>query len=123
MKTSRPKGAKAKADRLFSQLIRSRGYCERCRELGYAQRGPLQTAHIISRRFSGTRTDEENAWCLCAGCHLDCTLFAGLHMAFVEMTIGEDAYWRLYHKAHDFQGKFDWTAEAERLAALVKEAA
>jgi len=58
------KGDKAKATKLHSQIVRSIGFCENCGGNSY-----LQCAHIISRRYSGTRTDIRNAFCLCAGCH------------------------------------------------------
>lgn len=57
---------KKKADTLFSLYIRARdGMCQRC---GSSDR--LQCAHGFSRRYLGTRWDEENAWALCAGCHV-----------------------------------------------------
>lgn len=59
-------GAKGKADKLFSQLVRLAGYCEnpQCRS-----RSNLQCAHIYSRKFNATRTLPLNAVCLCASCH------------------------------------------------------
>lgn len=67
MTAKNTKPLKAKADKLFSQIIRERGACERC------GKGPdqaqLQCAHIISRRYNATRWDEENCLCLCGGCH------------------------------------------------------
>lgn len=59
------KGAVKKADTLFSSLIRSLGYCENCGKTEH-----LQCAHWISRRFRNTRWDPDNAFCLCAGCHM-----------------------------------------------------
>lgn len=63
--------AKGEADRLFSLLVRKRGYCEaHARETGkYECRADLQCAHIISRRYLNVRWDTENALCLCAGHH------------------------------------------------------
>jgi 5-methylcytosine-specific restriction endonuclease McrA len=58
------KGAKKKADDLFSKIVRSRGACQAC-----GKTMNLQCAHIISRRYSHTRCVERNALCLCAGCH------------------------------------------------------
>lgn len=115
---SRASGAKAKADKLFSLLVRQVGHCERCGKTSH-----LQCAHIISRRFSATRTLRDNAWCLCAGCHMEVDTHAGLKMLLAEQTIGEERYWELYHLAHGSTGKKDWTAEAARLAELVGEAA
>lgn len=54
-----------KADTLFSHRIRAIGACARC---GTTER--LQCAHIVSRRYLGTRWDDDNAVALCAGCHV-----------------------------------------------------
>ena len=62
-----PKRLKAEADRLFSLLIRSKGYCESGRP---NHAGPLQCAHGFSRRYMGTRWITQNAFSLCAGCHV-----------------------------------------------------
>lgn len=61
-----PQSVKASCDKLFSQLVRSRGMCQRCGETRYEL---LQTAHIYSRKFNSVRFDEDNAICLCARCH------------------------------------------------------
>ena len=61
------KPLKTKADALFGRLIRSRGACQRCGRT--SSEVQLQCAHIVSRRFTATRWDENNALCLCAGCH------------------------------------------------------
>jgi len=60
----KPSSWKAEADRLFSQLIRSRGYCERC-----GKGGRLETSHIYSRRYASVRCDPLNAVCMCSSCH------------------------------------------------------
>lgn len=62
-----PKRLKAKADRLFSIAVRSVGLCESGR---IEHKGPLQCAHGFSRRYLATRWTRENAFCLCAGCHV-----------------------------------------------------
>ena len=59
------KTIKRKADKLFSEFIRSKGYCEWCGK----KDGTLQTSHIFSRRFLVTRWEPINAVCLCAACH------------------------------------------------------
>lgn len=61
------KSMKDRADRLFSAAVRSRGHCQRC---GSSDRMKLQCAHIISRRYLGTRWTWDNALCLCASCHV-----------------------------------------------------
>ena len=58
------KTLKLKLDKLFSEIVRSLGYCLRCRNTEN-----LQCAHIYSRRFLVTRWDFNNALCLCSRCH------------------------------------------------------
>lgn len=55
---------KRKLDKVFSDVVRSIGECEKC-----GKRVNLQCAHINSRRFLHTRWNQLNALCLCAGCH------------------------------------------------------
>ncbi len=119
MTVASAKGAKAKADRLFSRLIRSRGRCERCNE----SPGPYDTAHIIGRRFSWTRTDERNAWCLCKKCHWTVDNYSVEHVDLVRRTLGLEVYAELRAKSEQVGAKFDWPAEVERLTALLKDAA
>lgn len=111
------KGAKGRATRLHALIVRSRGRCERC-----GSTSSLQCAHIIGRSYSWTRTDESNAWCLCAGCHLQLTNDPFLHVQFAIKTRGEDGYELLRVKARDgVARKFDWDAELERLRAVATE--
>lgn len=59
----------AKADVLFSKLVRDRdGACVHC-----AATEGLQCAHIISRSYKSIRTDFDNAVALCRGCHVKFT--------------------------------------------------
>lgn len=121
-KITKAKRAKGKADRLFSLLIRSRGACEKCGERDYAK---LQCAHIIGRRYSATRTDERNAWCLCARCHLRLTDHPDEHVAFTLQTIGPEVFDEL--KAEALAGikggpEAFWESEVVRLQALLDEA-
>jgi len=55
---------KKKIDKLYSEIIRSKGYCERC-----GKSGPLNAHHVIGRRNLATRWDLRNGICLCVGCH------------------------------------------------------
>ena len=55
---------KRQSDKLFSQMIRDKGKCERC---GYTE--TLNCAHIISRGVIKLRYEPKNVFCLCAGCH------------------------------------------------------
>lgn len=69
MSLKRHKGEKGKADVVFSKIIRSIGFCE---AEGYGSRrcsNQLQTAHIITRGRSATRTDTRNAFCICFAHH------------------------------------------------------
>lgn len=120
MTVSAAKGAKAKADRLFSKLIRSRGHCENC-----GQRPPdvqLQCAHILSRRYALVRTDERNAYCLCAGCHFYFTDHPVAFGQFVLERIGDAGYQALVERATS-GAKPDYEGEAQRLKDRLKGAA
>lgn len=115
------KGPRGKATRLHSLVVRSRGRCEAC-----GGTTGLQAAHIIPRRYAATRTDERNAYCLDAKCHMRFTEHADEWMAFVDSTIGRAEFDRLKAKALDptFKPKDAfWLAECKRLAALLEEAA
>lgn len=115
------KGWKGKATRLHAELVRARGRCERCGSVD-----GLQCAHIVSRRFSATRTDLTNAWCLCAKCHRRLTDWPHEHVAFAHQTHGEAGFRALCDRAQA-NGRpwsdLDWRAEHERLALLGKEKA
>jgi transcription elongation factor Elf1 len=63
--TRRRRNHRAEADRIFARLIRETGQCRRCGSTDH-----LQCAHILSRSYSATRTDERNALCLCRSCHM-----------------------------------------------------
>ena len=58
MTVAQRKGDAGKADRLFSRIIRSRGWCQ---YPGCSSSGPFETAHIIGRGASGVRCEEDNA--------------------------------------------------------------
>lgn len=118
--TTYGKGARGKATKLHSLLVRSRGRCEKC-----GSTNQLQAAHIIGRRFSATRTSELNAWCLCAGCHMRLTEHPDEHMAFVGQTIGMDAFNELKTKALAGvkANEAFWLGECARLSALLSEVA
>lgn len=117
MTVSKARGAKAKADKLFSQLIRSRGRCEFCGERDYSK---LQTAHIVSRRYSNTRVDPANAFCLCWKCHFQFTHNPFDWVDFVVSRIGREKYDAIYAKAQAGVGtKVRWEDEVARLQALL----
>lgn len=55
-------------DKLWSEAVRSKGYCELC-----GRKPPevvLHAHHIYSRTHRSTRYDLDNSVCLCMGCHL-----------------------------------------------------
>lgn len=116
MTISKAKGAKAKADRLFSLIIRSRGYCENC---GTTQN--LQTAHIYSRRYSHTRCDPENAVCLCAGCHRYFTDRPVEFSSWLHGHVGVARLTRIREKSL-LRSKVDWSevvVELEEIASAM----
>ena len=109
------KGDKGKATRLHALITRAHGKCLRCENTQ-----TLQCAHIISRKYSQTRTDLDNAFCLCAACH---AYFTDNPVEFGQFTIdqiGESNYDLLLEKRRSI-AKMDWAVEAARLAEIVKE--
>ena len=108
----RSKGPKAKCDVLFSKIIRHPGYCLKC-----GSREQLQCAHIISRRYSATRTDLRNAYCLCAADHFYFTTWPREFSRFVTEHTGSEVYDELKAKA-ETPTKVDWSQELIRLQAL-----
>jgi hypothetical protein len=54
-----------KADKLWSKIILSRGYCEKCGK----SNDQLHPHHVIGRRNLSTRWCLVNGICLFAGCH------------------------------------------------------
>ena len=58
-----------KLDKICSDLVRSRGICERCGPARYYEFSQLQCAHIYSRTYRNTRWDLKNLLSLCASCH------------------------------------------------------
>ena len=114
---------KKKATALHSLLVRSRGVCEKC---GERDPSKLQCAHIVTRARIHTRTDENNAFCLCAKCHWFFTNHPVEFGLWVIEQIGEDAYRAIYQKANTPPPKplwAFWMAECERLAQRLAEAA
>lgn len=104
------------ATRRVSLIIRAKGYCERCQKT-YE---PLEHAHAIRRRYSWTRTDERNGWALCHACHQIIDREVTEFNKLVTDTMGWDLYSELEQKSRR-PGKFDWSAELDRLKALQKE--
>lgn len=113
-------GPKGKALKLHSRIVRARvGHCENC-----GSPGPLDCAHIVTRRRNATSTDLENAFCLCKKCHLHFTHNPFQWTDFVVAKIGRDAYDAIERKSKDptFKAKeWFWLAEVERLSAIAAD--
>ena len=112
MAVSYGKGDKGKATKLHAEITRSVGFCERC-----GGNNSLQTAHIISRRYSATRTMLNNAYCLCAGCHRRFTDHPLEFARFVTTTPLRSVYDQLYELSQLNQ-KYPKTFWSDRLAEL-----
>ena len=108
-----PKGAKAKADRLFSLIIRARGHCESC-----GSTSNLQCAHIVSRRYSHTRCDQRNAFCLCAKCHMH---FTDHPVEFAEFVLANTDQYPAMFLLSQQTGKVDWKQVAAGLQVIARE--
>lgn len=115
MSIARAKGAKGKCDEIFSKIIRLLGHCRRCGGTDW-----LQCAHIISRRYSATRCDTRNAWCLCAACHRRLTDWPREHSRFITETIGSDVYEELRELAEQ-PTKVNWDEKLIELRQIAKE--
>lgn len=75
----------------------------------------LDCAHIVSRRYSPTRVDFDNAVALCREHH---AYFGERRFEWENWVIGRIGYaeWEaLVTKAHDLSIRPDWNAEAARL--------
>ena len=114
------KGVKEEATRLHSRIVRAtKG--PMCQVPG-CTRIATDAAHIITRSYSHTRTDIDNAYALCAEDHRLFTNNHGLWMDFVCSTIGRAEYDRLWEKAQaGVSQKFDWYDELDRLRAIAEE--
>jgi len=125
------KGAKKKAVKLHSLLVRTRAdfKCESCGiARGMLRVNPntkketkvaIQCAHIISRRYNATLTDERNAVSLCASCHYG---FGMDPLGFAQFIIGKHGTVDVYHdlrKKVDDKYAPDWDVEIERLQGLL----
>lgn len=107
----------AKADALFSLIVRAPGYCANC---GETQN--LQCAHGYSRRYRNTRWDERNAWCLCRGCHMYFTHRPIEWDNWMLTRMGGENYWTLRALALSTE-KVDLSAVLARLIVRQKELA
>ena len=117
MAVKRAKGAKAKADKLFSEVIRSVGYCEADGYDDVRCSPQLQCMHIISRRFNATRCDTRNAFSGCAAHHRFFTDHPREFSKFITTTWAQKYYDEVYQNSRNSSlGKqVDWD---ERVAFL-----
>lgn len=122
------KSAKATCDKYFAQIVRARGYCERCGRSDL----PLQAAHIVRRAAVGDpdgiplRHNLDNAWALDAECHRTVDTDAVEFTRLVERTIGLELYaelMRVKNAPHRPWREKDWVSQRARLRALLKEVA
>lgn len=82
----------------------------------------MQCAHIISRVYTQTRTNEDNAFCLCASCHYRFGKWPVDFAEFVYENLGKDKYNELKQLALSGRGQsFDWDAEVVRLKTLLEK--
>ena len=115
--TPTQKTHKNACDTLFSQYIRSIGFCENCHRT--ADEVQLQCAHWISRRYSNTRCDPENAFCLCAACHRWFTDHPTEFGRWAIQARGEDVYQRLLEASRE-PAKVDWADQRRVLKELLR---
>jgi len=113
MRKPTPSNLKRNCDDRMRKYVTARGECQRCGSVS----GPFECAHIVRRRFSWTRTDERNAWCLCHDCHTTVDTYRSAFNTLVGSTIGWDLYCELEEKSMRRE-KFDWSAELERWKLL-----
>lgn len=99
-RTAKPRTKiRAELDRLFAAEVRASGPCAARDYPGHRCAGPLQCAHIVSRRYEATRWDRQNAMPLCAGAHRFFTLRSLEWEAFVVGRLSGDGYEQLKRKA------------------------
>ena len=85
-------------DKIFSKYIRLRdkGICFVCGK----QEEFMQCGHLFSRVAYNTRWDEENAFCVCAGCNLRHEFdFEPMRARYVSF-LNQEKYDEIYQKFH-----------------------
>ena len=114
---TKAKGQRGSADRLFSALVRSHGKCQAIGQDWHPRcAGRLECSHLISRKYSWTRTEEQNALCLCSSAHRYVGADPGAHFYLGSEIFGL-GHWLALRKQADNRDKFDWPTEIERLKA------
>ena len=110
MRKTKKKSLVKKAEDLFAEIVRSRGYCEAC-----GTSDMLQCAHILTRGYKQTAFDLDNAMCLCRSHHVYFTHRPIEWEAFVIYMIGEKKVANLREKAVQYHKKIDHQAIIKRL--------
>jgi len=112
---------KAAATKLHSLFVRTRdGFTCRWCGAGKVDGKQIQCAHIMSRAFSATRTDERNAVALCASCHWKQTKNPLLWARWIEKELGTAELDYLIEKSQ-MKVKVDWAAECVRLQTALDQ--
>lgn len=109
------KTLKNKCDKLWSQIIRSRGRCEWCGAYGNGIRGNLEAAHIVSRTYAKTRHNLFNGICLDSACHRKAHALPTVFTGFVIELIGQEKLDELHRLAQDTSYKVDYAVVYEQL--------
>ena len=80
-----------KADRVFSQYIRTRDdwTCQRCKKRYEPPTSALHCSHFMGRGKEATRFDENNACSLCYGCHMYFTAHPAEHYQWQIERLGQ----------------------------------
>jgi hypothetical protein len=73
---------------------------------------------MLSRRFSWTRTEFDNALCLCSSAHRYVSADPGAHWELVAK-IHSPEHWLDLRERAGCRDKFDWDRRAAELAAMV----
>ena len=97
------------ADKLWGQIVRHAGRCERC---GATDR--IQGAHGISRRYRSTRWLPLNGFALCSGCHVTMTHDPLAWDDYLRKAWGPDVY-DTFRRMAQKQAKPDLEAIVESL--------
>ncbi len=92
-----------KLDKICSDIVRIKGYCERCGPHIHQEYSILQCAHIYSRTYRSTRWDFLNLLCLCAGCHFAAHKKPLEFSEWVRDYLGEIKYQELKQRANSIK--------------------
>lgn len=117
MAVKKHKGAKGQADKLFSEIIRSQGRCEAEGVDGRVCSKQLQTAHIVTRGRSATRTDTRNAFALCFAHHRFFHDYPRAFSRFITNSWAQEYYDQVEAKSKR-PTKVDWQAEVDKLMMI-----